>query len=120
MASMSGREVVDRLLSETGLPPSNKNKSLNRAVDTIARELAIAEAAAVALTDDDGIVLDDVSVDDDLPVGVIVVTNGPTGTAYQRLNSDGQFHGVTGKVMTVEEMLRQPQVMQVYLPPTRG
>jgi hypothetical protein len=57
------------------------------------------------------------------PPGSIVMSQGPTGTAWQRLNSTGRWHSVTGKSTTWAKLTlgdRQgSRTRIVYLPPIR-
>lgn len=47
--------------------------------------------------------------------GSVLLTQGPTGTAFQRFFSDGLYHGTNGKVLTYAELLEQNRGTQRLL-----
>lgn len=49
--------------------------------------------------------------------GSIVLVHGKTGTAFQRMFSDGLWHSVTGRVATWPEILVMPNVVMAYNAP---
>jgi hypothetical protein len=55
------------------------------------------------------------------PRGAVVLTEGPTGTAWQRFNSDGRWHSTTGKNTSWERLILSDKVggrlRVIYLPP---
>jgi hypothetical protein len=52
-----------------------------------------------------------------LPPGSIVLSNGPTGTAYQRHHRDGMFHGTNGRMFTQADLIRYQGAVVVYVAP---
>jgi hypothetical protein len=55
------------------------------------------------------------------PRGSVVLTEGPTGTAWQRFNSDGRWHSTTGKSTPWDRLIRSDKpggrLRVIYLPP---